>query len=608
MKQTCLISLFLSLPLLLCAQEFRHYDFLGAGHDLEIRVTSSSSTSGTAAKTIDGFAITNPEQVKDASRFLAQATFGADLATIHMTAAMGYEAWLDEQFALPQPSIIDEMYRHWKLYKEFDEEELEEEPDFIPNLYKPWFQSAWFNHNLTTPDLLRNRMAFTLSQIMVINNNSDFFEDVSQIGATFYEMLGDNAFKNYRTLISDVTFSPAMGVFLSHYNNPKADPARNIHPDENYAREIMQLFSIGLWELNPDGTRKVDETGQFIPTYTNADIKEFAQVFTGLGPGTPEDLFGRGVDVDLGEYSHLMVYTKAMKMYDQHHDKSEKHLLKGTVLPAGQSGLQDLDQTLDHLSLHPNTAPFISKALIQFLTTSNPSPGYVSRVAGTFDPKATNNFQQVIKAILLDPEARVARTSDQYLFGKLREPLVRYLNYLRAFPMSANENGDYVFEIECLTANLGQNALEAPSVFNFFRPDYAAPGPITQQYFVSPEFQLMSATNSIALVNEMDKLAIRRSYLIDCIEYVFEEEPLLLESVEPFEEGHFMNYLYEETLAEEDPRRLIDHLDVLLANGGLKESTKDIIERALVQLDDSFDQVRMALYLIMISPDYAILR
>lgn len=610
MKQVWFIFLCLSGPLLLNAQEFRHYDYLGAGHTRQMRVVSSSTSAGSAFETVNGFAIQNPEQLKDASRFLAQSTFGADMSTIHMTAAMGYEAWLDEQFDLPQPSIIDEMYRHWRLYndEEEEEEELEEDPELIPNLYKPWFHAAWFNHNLSTPDLLRNRMAFTWSQIMVINNNSDFFEDVSQIGATFYETLAEDAFKNYRTLLSDVTFSPAMGVFLSHYNNPKADLEKNIHPDENYAREIMQLFSIGLWELNPNGTRRLDEKGQFIPTYTNADIKEFAQVFTGLGPGTPEDRFGRGIDVDFDEYSQLMIFTHPMKMYDQHHDKSEKRLLKGTVLSAGQTGLQDLNQTLDHLSHHSNTAPFISRALIQFLTTSNPSPGYVSRVASVFDPDQANNFQQVIKAILLDPEARIARTSDQYLFGKLREPLVRYMNYLRAFPLSANRNGDYFLEIECLDANLGQLPLEAPSVFNFFRPDYQAQGPITQQYLFSPEFQLMSSTNSIALVNEMDKLAVRRAYLDDCMDEFFEEEPWVLDELEVFEEEYFMDYLYEEELAENSPRQLIDHLDILLANGLLKDSTKNIIEQAIVGLDDSFDQVRMALYLIMISPDYAILR
>lgn len=594
----------------LSGQTYRHYDYVGAGHNREIRVTTSSSATIDGSTTVDGFPIQNPAQLKDASRFLAQCTFGADMATIQMTAAMGYNAWLDEQFALPQTSLLDEMYRHWKLYNEDDELEEGEEPEFIPNLYKFWFQSAWFNHNLTTPDLLRNRMAFTLSQLMVINNRSDFFEDIGQIGATYYEMLGRNAFTNYRTLISDVTFSPAMGVFLSHFNNPKADPEKNIHPDENYAREIMQLFSVGLWELNPDGTRKVDEDGQFIPTYTNADIKEFAQVFTGLGPGTPADLFGVGIEEVIAEYSILDVFTQSMKMYDTYHDKSEKRLLNGTVLPAGQTGLQDLNQTLDHLSTHPNTAPFISKALIQFLTTSNPSPGYVSRVASVFDPNEQENLKQVIKAILLDTEARTARTTNQYLFGKLREPLVRYMNYLRALPLSANWNGDYLFEgeFECLLSDLGQLPLEAPSVFNFFRPDYQAQGPITQQYFVSPEFQLMSSTNSIALVNEMDKLAIRRLYLEDCIDYFFEEEPWVLDELEDFEEIYFMDYRYEEQLAEENPRQLIEHLDILLANGLLKDSTKNTIEQAVLQLEDPFDRVRMAMYLLVISPDYAILR
>ncbi|MEM6630463.1 MAG: DUF1800 family protein [Bacteroidota bacterium] len=608
MKQFC-ISLLICLPVLLYAQEYRHYDYLGAGHTRKVLVTSSSSTTGSSTETVDGFIIQNPEQLKDASRFLAQCTFGADFSTIQMTAAMGYEAWLDEQFSLPQPSMLDEMYRYWNLYN--DDPELRADRGFLPDhMLKAWFQMAWFNHNLTTPDLLRNRMAFILSQIMVINNGTELLEEISHIGTTYYEMLGDNAFKNYRTLLSDVTLSPAMGIFLSHYNNPKADPDRNIHPDENYAREIMQLFSIGLWELNADGTRKVNESGEFIPTYTNADIKEFAQVFTGLGPGTPDDYFGLGIDVEFEGYSKMAVYTRPMKMYDQHHDKSEKRLLKGTVLPAGQSGMQDLNQSLDHLARHANTAPFISKALMQFMTTSNPSPGYVSRVSKVFDPFETDNFQRVIKAILLDPEARVARTSDQYLFGKLREPLVRYMNYLRALPLAANENGDYVFDTDfvCLANDVGQLPLEARSVFNFFRPDYQAQGPIIQQYFVSPEFQLLTSTNSIALVNEMDRLAIRRLYMEGCIETLFEEEPWILEELESLEEGYFMDYSYAESLAARDPSALIDHLDILLANGLLKPSTKATLEQAIVQLDDPFERVRMAMYLTMISPDYVILR
>ena len=233
-----------------------HNDYLGAGHQIGVTVTTShnQTSSNNGFYTIDGFPIMEKAPLTDAGRFLSQATLGADYETIQKVAAMGYEAWLDEQFNLPQIKIVPKMYQQTSLYAASDEAAEG------GGIFKPWYESAWMHNNLTAPDLLRHRMAFILSEIMVINNNSDFFEDVSQMGGTYYDMLGTNAFKNYRGLINDVTLSPAMGLFLSHYNNPKADPANNIHPDENYAREIMQLFSIGLWELNQNGRRKISRS------------------------------------------------------------------------------------------------------------------------------------------------------------------------------------------------------------------------------------------------------------------------------------------------------------------------------------------------------------
>ena len=479
------------------AQTFRHYDFLGAGHNKEIIVTTSSSSSETNGnQTVDGFDIQDDAQLKDASRFLAQCTFGADMATIQTAAAMGYEAWLEEQFALPMISTTDEMFRHGSVYGDGEIDAI-----------ALFFRSAWMTNNLVSPDILRQRMAFILSQIMVINTNSDLFEDFGGLSSNYYDMLSRNAFGNYQNLLMDVSLSPSMGLFLSHYNNPKANPANNIHPDENYAREIMQLFSIGLWELNQNGTRKYDENGAYIPTYTNADIKEFAQVFTGLGNGSDEGFFG-GID-DEGGIDINYTATFPMKMYENHHDTSSKNLLNGVVLPAGQSGMEDVSQTINHLASHNNTAPFISKALIQFLTTSNPSPAYVERVANAFNPFAANNFQQVISAILLDPEAR----SCSAYTTKLREPLVRYMNFLRAFHLSANENADYEYNFACTKDRFGQSPLEAPSVFNFFRPDYKPNSSIEWNYLVGPEFQIMNAPNAIGYVNEMNNMAIKQEIL-----------------------------------------------------------------------------------------------
>ena len=581
------LLLLLSVPLL---AQLRHLDYIGAGHDNLVAVTASSSSSSSEHSTVDGFPIQNTAQLKDASRFLAQATFGADYSTIQMTAAMGYEAWLDEQFMLPQISYLQEMYLHGGLYGETGGSM--EEP-----VWRDFFRTSWMTINLSSPDLLRQRMAFNWSQIMVINDKSDFFEDVGQILAAYYDMLQTNSFGNYEQLLKDVTLSPAMGIFLSHYNNPKANPAENIHPDENYAREIMQLFSIGLWELNPNGTRKTDSNGQFIPTYNNADIKEFAQVFTGLGNGRPSGVFGASVN-ELEESAGLIMITP-MKMYDDFHDTSEKQLLNGLVLPANQPGMTDVDQTIAHLVNHPNTAPFIAKSLIKMFTTSNPSVVYVQDVANTFNPSEPNNLQEVIRAILLHPDARNCTIEESYTFGKLREPVVRLMNFMKAFQLQPQQYFDFEYSMGCYGNNTGQSPLAAPSVFNFFLPDYQPPGPIAQSYLIAPEFQIFNSTNAIGAINDVDYRVIQQQYLNDvCVGEGDEGE---------YDSEYFMDFSTELALTN-DPAALVNHLDILLANGLLRSATKSIITNAVSQLEAAEDRLRMAIYLILIAPDYAILK
>ena len=572
--------------------QYRHLDFIGAGHDNMVTVTTSSATTATGQKTVDGFPIQNEAQLKDASRFLAQATFGADFATIEMTAAMGYESWLEEQFNLPTYSYLQELFLHEGLYGENGG--MFANPNPVTSLM---FRSSWTTTNLSAPDLLRHRMAFNLSQIMVINDKSDLFEDYGQALAGYYDLLYNDAFKNYQTLLTDVTTSPAMGVFLSHFNNPKENLEQNIRPDENYAREIMQLFSIGLWELNQNGTRKLDAEGQFIPTYSNSDIKEFAQVFTGLGAGTPNGEFGvhpEGSDEEGGG----VVLITPMKMYEAFHDTSEKQLLNGVVLPANQSGMDDINQTIAHLSSHPNTAPFIAEALIKKFTTSNPSVLYVQDVANAFDPAQPNNMQEVIKAILLHPDARDCNISDTYTFGKLREPIVRLTNFLKAFHMSTNENSDFQYAMNCFGASTGQSPLGAPSVFNFYAPDYQPPGPISQAYLEGPEFQILNATNAIGLINDVNTKAVQGFYLAD---YCVGDE---LDGFDFFPSVDFSS----ELALIDNPTALINRLDILLANGLLTEGTKTIINNAISQIEEPQERLQMAIYLVLIAPDYAILK
>ncbi|MEM8585931.1 MAG: DUF1800 family protein [Bacteroidota bacterium] len=582
--------------------QYNHQDFVGAGHQRNISVSTSSQSSDISGEaTIDGFSVQDPEQLRDASRFLAQASFGADFATIDMTAAMGYEAWLDEQFALPTVSISSEMRRIVYANEEEDPE------DFGISSFE--FERAWVTTHLASPDLLRQRMAFALSQIMVTNRAGDLFEDVGMFAGQYYDMLSRNSFGQYRNLLLDVTIHPTMGIFLSHFNNRKANPELNTQPDENYAREIMQLFSIGLWELNPNGTRRLGDQGQFLPTYTNADIKEFAQVFTGLTNGLTNGFL---LEDGPGFLAHAAAGTP-MRMYDEYHDTSSKILLNGTVLPAGQSGMDDIRQTIAHLSTHPNTAPFICKQLIQRFTTSNPSPFYVADVAQVFDPNQENNFQEVLRAILLHPQARNCNPTSATQFGKLREPMHRVMNMMRNFQLRnlyEDEEAEFdeaFYELGCLSETVGQFPLAAPSVFNFYRPDYQPQGPISMNNMVAPEFQILNSTNAIGILNDVNtRMVMSNHYFceseesVDDFDYAYGEgDPDWLTDDQDFSSlAPMLN----------QPQALVAYLDLLLANGMLEDDTKSIIANAVSQLETPQERLRMALYLIFISPDYAILK
>ncbi|MEM6893789.1 MAG: DUF1800 family protein [Bacteroidota bacterium] len=556
-----------------CLQGQTHSDFLGAGHDNGITVTTSHNDNATTTgdKSVDGFEVVNTNALVDASRFLAQATMGYDYETIQMAAAMGFEAWIDEQFSLPRQS-----------YEDLGEiiAEAGEEGQGWSN-----YRSAWWNYVLSSPDQLRQRMNYNLSELLVVSGfGNDFFEDVGNLSNVYYDILGDHAFDNYRTLLRDISLNPSMGIYLSHFNNPRSDPANNIHPDENYAREVMQLFSIGLYELNNDGSQKLDGNGNFIPTYDNDDIREFAKIFTGFGDGRPEGQWG----IDIGELDLDSFSTYPMKMYEQWHEPGEKRLLNAQVVPAGQTGLQDLESAIDNLYNHPNVGPFIGNALIQFLVTSNPSPQYINSVANAYNDNGNGvrgDMQAVIKAILLDNEARSCNPLSNPTAGKMREPLLRFTNYLRAFNA---QNQTFLVDnmLDWIQAT-GQAPVYSPSVFNFFLPAYQPQGDIARANLVAPVFQIHNSSTSIGYVNKVD-------------EWVFEES--FIEMTNPTTD------LTDEMDLIDDPTALVARLDILLACGQLSNTTKTIIVNALEQLDANDDRLALAMYLTMIAPDYAILK
>ena len=533
-----------------------------------------------------------PEQ--EASRFLAQATLGANLDMIQEVATMGYEAWLDQQFALPASNTLPLL----------EAGAVNQEGLFLAMEFR-W---SYWQQVMTGADVLRHRMALALSEIFVISTRVDELFDLPRGVSSYYDMLLKHAFGNFRDLLFDVTMHPCMGMYLSHVRNRKSDPSLNRFPDENYAREVMQLFTIGLYELNQDGTHKLDGKGNSIPTYTNSEITEFAKVFTGLTYAPQED--GVEVDLELFLEGDEILY-KPMVMYEPEHEPGSKKLLNGFVIPAGQSGMEDINSAVDNLFNHANVGPFIGHLLIQRLVKSNPSSAYISRVAGAFNDNGSGvrgDMKAVIKAILLDPEARDASHMSDPTHGMLREPFVRYVQLCRAFN-AASENGTYRNNGEIVQEMLQQYPFDSPSVFNFYLPTYQPLGPIADAGLVAPEFQITTSYTAISGINFMNEtivndqlMSISNPNLETCEDSGTEcQEPTDAEMV-------YLNLEQEMALAEGDIDGLINRLDLILTYGTLSTPMRTIIKNTINQLDDPYERVTMALYLIMISPDYAILK
>lgn len=583
----------------------QHYsDYLGAGHNNGITVTSSSEQSranwvenASAENTINGRGL--DARLLETSRFLAQATFGTKLEYIKTVAEGTFEDWIDEQFELPSPPLAP-------LTQEIYDEALamfvanggNAEDYFGP--YHLHFQYAWWQSNINNEDLLRHRIALALSQIMVVSWNSNLGDYGVGIGS-YYDTLKDNAFGNFRDLLLDITLHPMMGGYLSHYNNPRSFPAQNAHPDENYAREIMQLFSIGLYELNQDGSYKLDGNGDRIPTYDNDDIKEFAKIFTGLGPAEVREN-PWGVTANFGVNFWFAKKDVPLAMYENWHQPGEKHLLNGTVVPAGQDGMKDIDDGIDNLFNHPNVGPFIALRLIQQLVKSNPTPAYISRVSAAFN--STNgvrgNMKAVIKAILLDPEARNCSWIENPSHGKLIEPMQRYFNVTRQIDLE-NSNGNY-WNIGWPFFNATkQLPLGATHVFNFYPPDFVPNNEFADENLVGPELMLHNSATSLAYINEVDS-------------WTWPEYVSVLTNWEEGLDGTPLNFNRLKYFAK-DSEVLVNELDKLFTKGQLSNETRRIIIDAIdpmIQYQEYVDylhyRVKLGLYLILISPDYAILR
>jgi uncharacterized protein (DUF1800 family) len=440
----------------------------------------------------------------EAHRFLEQAAFGASPAAVADLRTRGYSAWLEQQRSQPisllRPTVVAR--RAELLARSGGENDGWQGP----------LQETWWQHALTAPDQLRQRVAWTLSQILVVSQEGGLATE-HEAAAAYYDLFVQHAFGNYRDLIEDVTRSPAMGVYLSMMRNRRPDPETGQRPDENYARELMQLFTIGLNELHPDGTLRLDREGLPIPTYGQEEIVGLAHVFTGWGPhydpanpprwsstsvASPEDWFVYGND-----------FLRPMTFQAVFHDTGAKRLVRGQTIAAGTDGVQALETALDVLFQHPNVGPFIGRQLIQRLVTSNPSPAYVSRVAAAFANNGSGvrgDLFATVRAVLLDPEARVGAPHAAFSAGKRVEPILRLTRLLHAFPPGALRAGDARYFINYQYDLSHQVPLGSPSVFNFFQPVYAQPGVIASAGLVSPEFQITSETTVVGEANRIHEI------------------------------------------------------------------------------------------------------
>lgn len=593
----------------------RAQDYIGAGQTAGVSVSASSQyanpdlwvDTALAIHTIDGSGMLAPDY--DAGRFLMQASLGFEESHITDVRNMGYEAWIDYQMGLPIEFILPEVEHVLQI--EIDSalahgampEDLPGRPSYVH------FNYAWWQVNMTNDDLLRHKVAAALSEILVISRLSDLSEYGDGL-ASFYDKLLTHAFGNYRDLLTDVTLHPCMGFYLTHLNNPKTDTAQKIRPDENYAREVMQLFTIGLYELNLNGNRKKINNEE-IPTYGQDDIRELAKVFTGLGVGgvipnmyNSEPVFGMGI--------YIADMTVPMKMWDEddpstswrdedQHEDGNKYFLGDTVL-ANVSGLHEIHQALDILFNHPNVGPFIAYRLIQRLVKSNPSPSYIRRVAEVFNNNGSGvrgDMAAVIKAILLDNEARTCPNQQGAAHSRLKEPLFRYIHFARMVD-KYHPDGFYWNVNWSFYSEVQQDILASPSVFNFFLPDDTPNGPISANDLVAPEFKLHDSRTAIGYMNRMHAMCYWDGVMSNWSEYnenrtVWDYEPLMPMT--------------------RDPEVYINYLDRLFTHGSLSDSHREYIREGLFYFDPYIEwhdtelwRTRLGMYYILISPEYSIMK
>ena len=519
----------------------------------------------------------------EAARFLSQASFGPTRTEIARVQSLGYAQWLDEQLDPARtPATLVLPHIQQILANGVAEADLSQAHR----------RNAWLWQAATSSDQLRMRMAFALSEIFVV---SDFESGQTQIPrvADYQDTLARNAFGSYRSVLKAVTLHPAMGVYLSHAGNRKASADGKIVPDENYAREAMQLFSIGLQERNLDFSPVLDGSGQPVPTYDSAIVAAMGRIFTGWTyAGQSDATYGR---VDARSYA-------PMQCHPTFHDAQPKAIFRGIVISNGSDCVADLEQALDALSNHPSTAPFISRQLIQRFVTSNPSPEYIRRVALAWTGSG-GDLGRVLRTILLDAEARTAPAASDATYGKPREPLVRIAHLWRAYQARYVPPADGSLRFRAgntadLTVSLSQDSLRAPSVFNFFEPDYRIPGTNGSLGAFAPELQIINQSTFTTGHNQTD--ALLWNYASTSAPTANTGAPVLdiTRLVQLADAG--------------DHAGMVQDVNLLLHSGSLSAASAGSMTRMLDALRSdgrsSSERARSLLLLALLSPEYAIQR
>jgi uncharacterized protein (DUF1800 family) len=485
-----------------------------------------------------------------AARFLEQASFGPDRASIEEVQRLGFEGWIDQQFQEPVSPYQD--------------------PAMIAYTSVAPLQARFFTNAVHGPDQLRQRMTFALAQIWVISaslaNSPERF-------VPYLRILQNRSFGNYRDLMRDMTLSPTMGDWLNMVNNVKADTTRGTRANENYARELLQLFTIGTVMLTSGGTPLLDQ-GQPMPAYTQFNIQEFSRALTGWTyPTRPESKLAA---------RNAAYYAGPMEAWEANHDTGSKTLLLGIQTPAGQSAAKDLDAVLDNLFYHPNVAPFVCKNLIQHLVKSNPSADYVARVVTVFDGPTggaqRGELKAVIKAILLDPEARAGDDASQpeATDGHLREPVLWYAALMRALGAMVNDTNP----LPSRGAAMGQNIHFPPTVFNYYMPGTK----VTGVDLLGPEFEILTPTTAIERANQVNTViysSLGNGAVVDLNSWA--------------------------ALAN-SPTELLDEIDLIFFRSSMPVELRQILLDAVVNTAGERAKAQAALYLAASSAYYTVQR